>query len=308
MSRAILAGLCVWALGSSNLLLAQVKLEQKYAPNTQAATNETFQLNAKVKVADQNVEIAANSRLAYLAEFPPPADNLVPIKVTVTAAALSTTAAGQSYMYDSALAAPPKSDNPEFDQQVEVLQALINHPLTYQLAADGKVARVEGAQAIISQAPADATKALQERLAEQRLKDEFEQQVRLLPDTPVKSGDIWQRIEQIPIQGGTTLAIDRTYEYVGTVSQNGQQVDRIKVTDTAVRIMLGNNDIGLTLKEADLKVASSEGTMYFNRELGAIVERAVTTRVTGKVTLLANGNDLPIDLDITFTQSRLRQK
>lgn len=307
MPRALLTVVCLWLLGGSPSL-GQVKLEQKYLPNTQAVTNESFELTAKVQIAGQNVDIAASSRQTQRAEFMPPADNLVPIKLTITAAALSTSANGQNYSFDSALAPPPKSDNPEFNNEVETLRALIDNPLTYQIGGDGHVNRVDGAQAIISKAPAEAVKGLEARLAEQRLKDDFEQQVRLVPDTPVQAGDSWKRTEQIPIQGGSTLAIDRSYEFVGTITKDGRQVEHIKITDEVVRLMLGNNDIGLTLKEADLKVNSTDGAMYFDRELGAIVERSVSTRVSGKVTLLANGSDLPLDLDLKFTTSSIRQK
>ena len=59
--------------------------------------------------------------------------------------------------------------------------------------ADGKVARVDGIQAVVSKAPAEAVKGLEAQLQEQRLKDEFEAQIRLVPDTSVKAGDSWKR-------------------------------------------------------------------------------------------------------------------
>src|SRR5262249_12314930 len=150
-------------------------------------------------------------------------------------------------------------------------------PLTYQIGGDGRVARVEGIQATINKAPAEAIKGLEEQLNEQRLKDEFEIQMRMLPDTPVQVGDTWQRVESIPIAGGTTMAIDRVDEYLGTVNRGGRDLDQVKVTDKTVRLTLGQNDIGLTLKDSDLKVESSEGTLLFDRELGAVLERNVTT-------------------------------
>lgn len=266
MMRHLLFASCAWALCGSGMAQAQVKLEWKFAPNTHVTTVDVLNLTAKVQINGQNVEIGGDTRMTRKHEFLVPAESLSPVKISLAAAAVSARADGQNFTFDSAIPAA-KSGNPEFDKEVETLQALIGNALTYQLAADGKVSRVEGIQAAISKAPAEAAKGLEEQLQEQRLKDQFEQQIRLVPDTPVNVGDTWKRLEQVPVQGGSTLAVDREYKYVGPVIKDGRSVDHIGVKDESVTIVLGQNNIGLTLKESALKIDTSEGTMYFDREL-----------------------------------------
>lgn len=130
----------------------------------------------------------------------------------------------------------------------------------------------------------------------------FEQQAGAFPDTPVNKGDTWKRTEDWHIEGGQTLSFDRTYEYVGTEDKDGRPVDKIKVTDEAVRYQLGSNTVNLSVKESDLKIESSEGTLLFDRELGAILERTITSRITGKLTFLLGGQELPAELDLKITR------
>src|SRR5262245_57416617 len=121
MFRPIIVGWLAWVCAGSPAW-AQVKLEHKYLPNTKAKTLESFNLKVKAQINGQDVELTGDSRMTTLSELLPPADNLNPVRVTLEAAAVGSGANGQNYMFDSALPDRTKSDNPEFEKEVETVK------------------------------------------------------------------------------------------------------------------------------------------------------------------------------------------
>jgi hypothetical protein len=56
----------------------------------------------------------------------------------------------------------------------------------------------------------------------------------------------------------------------------------------------------LKVKSSELKVASSEGTILFDREKGAVVESVSKLRITGDMKTEINAMELPARLDLTL--------
>jgi hypothetical protein len=52
--------------------------------------------------------------------------------------------------------------------------------------------------------------------------------------------------------------------------------------------------------KSDLKIDSGDGTILFDREVGAIVSAKGKTRIKGSMTFDAGGQELPGDLDLTI--------
>ena len=68
-----------------------------------------------------------------------------------------------------------------------------------------------------------------------------------------------------------------------------------------------NPSLPLELKSSDLKIAKSEGELLFDRKLGAFVKSSDSFTVVGKLTLVAGGNELPGELDLTITSKSSRE-
>ncbi|MGE0610584.1 MAG: DUF6263 family protein [Pirellulales bacterium] len=307
MIRILGTVLVAWCVCGGQAVWAQVKLANKFTPNTKSRSVENTSTQQTLTIAGMNVETSSDSKITAQTEFLTPADKLAPVKITIQAITLNANINGQALTFDSARP-NEKAGNPAFEPALAAMRAMLDAELTYQVGADGKVARIDGIQAIISKAPADTAKALEERLNEDRLKNEFNQQAQTLPDTPVNVGDTWKRTTEMPLDGGQKLTFDRVYEYAGTIEEDGRKLDQIKIKDEAVRYAIGPNAANLAAKDSELKIESSEGTMLFDRELGATLERKLVSHITGKLTLQINGMDLPAELDLKITKTGERLK
>lgn len=56
----------------------------------------------------------------------------------------------------------------------------------------------------------------------------------------------------------------------------------------------------LKVIKSDLKVEASDGTMFFDREAGCVVESKGKTQIKGSMTFSINDMELPGELDLTI--------
>ena len=90
------------------------------------------------------------------------------------------------------------------------------------------------------------------------------------------------------------------YTYDGTVDTNGVKLDKITRQPLKVKLTLADDaPLPFKLKESKLKPEQS-GTLLFDRDRGRVVERKESMRITGDITFIANGNDLPARLQLTI--------
>lgn len=149
--------------------------------------------------------------------------------------------------------------------------------------------------------------ALKKDFSPERLKHEEEQSLARLPSEPVKKGDTWKRTELSHLGSGQTFEIERTFEYLGTVTSDGRELDRVGIKAESVAYSVEPNPaLPLEVKSSDLKVTESEGEFLFDRQAGAIVRTTDSITIKGKMTLVAGGNELPGDLDLTITTKATR--
>ncbi len=150
--------------------------------------------------------------------------------------------------------------------------------------------------------------ALKQEFSADRLKQEAAQALARLPADPVVKGDTWQRTETSSLGSGQTFEIERTFEYLGTVNEGGRELDRIGMKANSVTYNIEPNpSLPLELKSSDLKITKSNGEFFFDRKLGAIVKTSDSFTVEGKLTLVAQGNELPGDLNLTITSKSSRE-
>src|SRR5262249_46828650 len=95
--------------------------------------------------------------------------------------------------------------------------------------------------------------------------------------------------------------LKKKYEYAGTEKKGGKALDKItaKVLEAGYR-QDADSSSPAKLAKADVKVTSSEGTIFFDREAGRMVESHERVELTGGLTFSAQGQDQRIGFDLTL--------
>src|SRR6185312_5014203 len=90
---------------------------------------------------------------------------------------------------------------------------------------------VEGTEKILEKADKldndQAKAAIRSQLNPDKLKKEFEQEHRNLPDVLTRPGDTWELTEVADIGSGQTLTFRKKYEYAGTEKKGDKTLDKI---------------------------------------------------------------------------------
>jgi Family of unknown function (DUF6263) len=183
----------------------------------------------------------------------------------------------------------------------------------YTIVLDGqnKFKAIEGAEKLMEQADKldeQAKAALHTEFHPDKLKRNFEQAHRILPDVLARPGDTWERTESTDIGGGQTLTFRKKYEYVGTQKKGDKTLDKITSKATEVKCSMdADNPSPLKMTKSDLKVESSDGTILFDREAGYVVEAQDKTQVKGSMTFSINDMEISGDLNVTLDVKNEKQ-
>ena len=187
-----------------------------------------------------------------------------------------------------------KLDDPEFAPLIELYKLESAVAYTVVLDGQGKVKAIEGIEPLREKAArldAIAREQIRSRIEPDRLKAQFEQEHRNLPDGPVRPGESWERTETLD-SGGQALSFRKKYEYAGTEKRGGKTLDKITCKVLEVKCLPDPSAASpLKVTKSDLKVESSEGTIFFDREAGLLVESREQTKVKGTMTFSGGGTD-----------------
>jgi Family of unknown function (DUF6263) len=178
--------------------------------------------------------------------------------------------------------------------------------LAYTVVLDkqNKVKEIQGTEKLLEKADKLDPKvraALHNCAQADSLKRQFEQAHRNLPDGLAKSGEPWERTETMEVEGGQTFTFRQKLEYSATEKKAGKSLDVITSRTVDVKYgMLPTSPSPLKVTKSDLKIASSRGRILFDREEGRVVEADHRTRIRGRMTFTAEGQDLTGDVDLTI--------
>lgn len=203
----------------------------------------------------------------------------------------------------------PEGELPQLAQVRDVVKALAGATYTVVIDKDGKVVAVEAGENALKNTDkldAAAVAELKKRFSPQRIQKESAEAYGMFPDILVREGEPWERVETLDLGGGQTMVFQRRYEYLGTTEHEGRSLDKIGVKATAVSYsMEPTPGSPVSIPKSDLEIDSSDGTILFDREEGQIVESRSKTRITGDMTLVIMGNELPSKLDLTLNSQRI---
>lgn len=284
----------------------KVRLEIKHqegATYTSQAMTNTKQI---LTIAGMDIDTSSNSNVTIgIAVGKRGADGKLSIQQKTEAMlVVMSLPGGINITFDSNNPAAATSNIPELQAVLDTLRARVGASQTLVLDKDNKVLAVQGAEKVLENATPAAAEILKREINPEQLKQTAQQAYDIMPDKPVGVGDTWTRTTVSHIGGGQTLTFETRYEYLGTAAQDGRTLDKISATMLTVSYALDpESPSPLKVTKSELKIASSKGTLLFDRSRGIFVSNAATTRIVGSMTFSVMGMELPGKLDLTFDTS-----
>jgi hypothetical protein len=276
----------------------EVKLERKYIPETKATTNVEANTKQILTIAGMDLEtVSSRFVIATSQSGPRDAEGTLPIITTIDKLQLDVSAPGGIKIVFDSGDPDKKADNALLEPILDVLRVAARTRTKMLIDGENRIKSIE-----FPDNPAEKVgEDYRSQFDPEKRKKAAESERGTLPDKPVKPGDSWTHTADTDIGGGQTLTLETRYEYAGTEQKEGKTLDKITLKTTgATYAMDPSAKSPLKIKSSDLKVASSEGTILFDRDKGAIVESASKLRITGEMKTEINGMELPAKLDLTL--------
>lgn len=179
----------------------------------------------------------------------------------------------------------------------EAAKRLKGVSMTYTLDKNYKVTNLEGYDKFLDAASGDdgnARKALAAMLPEEVLKTAVEDLFGAVPGKAVKSGDSWKRSTRLPMGPVGDFTVAATYKYAGP--EDG--AEKITLSADMKYTAPKGDGAGLPFKisKGELKAEKFEGTIHFDAKAGRLRKSEATTKVNGKLTFQAMGNDVEVEI------------
>ncbi len=293
------------ALGCPQAARAQVKLEYKFPEGQKLSYKTTMKIHQILTINGQEVPTDVDQTVvASQTVGQRRGDSTLPVtsKVESLRAELSLPG-GINVTFDT--------KDPNAKVEIEQLAFLsevfkLAGEVVYTIVLDpqNKVKAIEGTEKLLEKADKlspPARDAIRSQVETEKLKRQFEQSHRNLPDVLARTGEPWERDETMDIGNGQTLSFHKKYEYTGTETKGGKTLDKITTKALEVKYSMDPDaPTPLKVTKSDLKLEASEGTILFDREAGCVVEAGGKTRIKGSMTFSINGQELPGDLDLTL--------
>jgi hypothetical protein len=285
-------------------LAQETKLEFKLVPGT-FRTQSTSRVEQVLTIMGQAIPTKADSTTVTRSTIGPrAADGSVRLEQKTESIAAKVQLPNGTLTFDSTKPEATKADNEMLQALADIFKASTSAVYTIVLGKDNRAVSVDGIEKALAEAPEAVRGALKDELSADAIKEATNQAYSLFPDKPVKKGDRWTRETVARIGGGQTLTFENFYEYQGTVEKAGKTYDKISVFTNGVKYAIKAPAGGqIDVKDSDLKIDSSSGTLLYDRELGRVVESTSTVHIVGAMTLSVNNMDLGTKLDLTMEQS-----
>jgi hypothetical protein len=290
---------------------AQVNLTPKIPEGKSLVTETKVHYKQILEIAGMNVETEANVDVTSRSTSGQrAADGKLAVQEKVEGIRFKLALPGNMGIdYDSAKPDSAKSDNQMLQDILNGIKARVDKTYTVVYDKDNKPIAVEGVDKIIAAAPQGTAAMLQAELNPEKIKREAAETLKMLPGKPVNKGDKWEWVQVQDLGAGQTFTFTHYLEYQGTVERDGKTLDKITLFTGDVKYAIADTgQIPFKLKNSDLKVDSSMGTIYFDRESGQVVEMSVNLHITGPMTLDIMGMELPSKLDLSMDTSSALKK
>ena len=131
------------------------------------------------------------------------------------------------------------------------------------------------------------------------LKKSIEESFAFLQDD-TKMGKPWTREYTVGLGPLGSVNATHTYNYEGNLSRGGQMLAKIGVVATvSYQAPKGEaaSGLGFQITKGELKADNAKGTIWFDAQNGRLVESDMKMHLKGNLTVSANGQDFPMEMD-----------
>ena len=274
----------------------QVKLEMKLNDGTH--TSEiTNHIEQKLTINGVEIPTSVDGRTSgKTTTSKRSANGEVRVQQKMESMQATIAAPGNDYSFDSAN--PDKAGTSQLEIVRDAHKALAKRSLTMVFDKDNKLTSVTPDQDYLGALPVAVQGLVKSEFDPEQLKKAAAQDLARLPTEAVNKGDTWDRTETVNLGAGQVMTFVSRYTYEGEADKNGKKLDKITSKTQSVDFNLEDNTLGLQLKNSNLKTEDENNVIWFDRERGMIVETNTSVRITGEITFVEGGNDLPAKLDL----------
>jgi hypothetical protein len=144
------------------------------------------------------------------------------------------------------------------------------------------------------------SKSVRTMMSPDTLKKSIEESFTFLPAEPIAPGKSWTRESSMSLGPLGTVNAKHTYKYEGSENRNGRPLAKISVTATVTyQASKGEAASGLNFQvtKGELKAENAKGIIWFDTTAGRLVDSEMKMHLKGTLTISANGQDYPMELD-----------
>jgi len=177
-----------------------------------------------------------------------------------------------------------------------VLAKMVGGHLTYQIDADGKVAKVIGMEdffARVSTGGANGQAMVKGMLSEDMLK-QFTMRGQGLPEKPVKIGDHWPYHMDMNTGPAGKIKMDMQYTFMGWQQHDNRKCALLEYAGDMGSVSGSTGPVNVSIEKGKIS-----GDSWFDPELGMMVDAITDTPMTLKV--VAQGKTVSMEMKQTAT-------
>lgn len=294
-------------LAAPTLAHAQVELKHKFPDGRKTTLNRYVKVDQTLTIAGMEIPTSSEQNITSSeTNGKRQADGTLDSEHKIESLQASIQVAGMELTFDSANAdAAPQGT--QLDVLIDVYKAVAGSKWSVTYGQDNTILSVKGSDDAINNLPEALRAATAKQFDPDRITEEGNQGLRVLPDEPVKQGDTWERDEKVQFDSYQSMTFTTVYEYAGIVEKDGKSLDKITSKTTAVTYaMSADSPSPLKITDSDLKIQEAAGTILFDRTAGMVVETKDKKQISGSLKCEVNGMELPGKLDLTFETSSNR--
>ncbi|MCE9528270.1 MAG: hypothetical protein K8R36_19685 [Planctomycetales bacterium] len=279
-----------------SVAFGQVTITRKFNEGESYKTRTTSKTTQKLTIAGQDGGTTSNTVIEQKTSIgQKDADGKLPITVETSVLSAEIGLPGGVKIKFDGKNPDAKIDaggSPIAELVLDKLKANAKMSTTIVMAKDNTVAEVQGVKA-------------ESGVSTDDIKDEFAQQLKLLPNKPLKKGDTWEEAVKVNLGQGQIFTLKRKFTFEGEATKSTvdstRKVLKITSVDSAVTFSVKEGGAPFKVSKSELKVDESKNVNLFDPEVGRTIESSSVLRVSGKIALSVNNMDLPGDLDLTLS-------
>ncbi|MFM8583405.1 MAG: DUF6263 family protein [Planctomycetaceae bacterium] len=297
----------VGLLAGAGPAFGQAKLEWKLAPKSTWGSEIEVETRQTLKIAGMNIESESRSKQTQRSTVGE-RDGLNRLKVTQKPEQLQVTMKQQGQQFDFDSRSPDEKGSSALEVMRPLYKALLAQEVVLVYDKDNQPVDVEYDQQFLNSLEPNVQLQVRSQFDAANQKRALKQRSERFPALEVAKGESWERTEMTDLGAGQTLKVRRTYTHEGVEEHEGRPCVKLALKLTLVELSSENSPTPVKIKPVELKSDGSEGVLWFDVQLGDVVEERQTLKAVGPLKLEVNGMEIPAEVDLQIKTSTKRVK